>query len=217
MPGADRALRGHPRCPRTLPGSRWVSPRIQTAGSGFCLFAGGADGLLETLGVGGWTAMGAWGFGPRRARNDTKGTKEVTHARSKQGYSFKQLSYDTIGACIDVQRQLGVHCMEVDYQRALELALPRRGLEVQREVEIPIAYDGVVVTRRRVDFVIWNEEGELLLETKARSEILAEDVEQCLLYLHQGGYRLCLLVNFGETPLGVRRFVHTPQGQDEAA
>ena len=141
----------------------------------------------------------------------------MTHARSRQGYSFKQLSYDTIGACIDVQRQLGVHCMEVDYQRALALALPKRGLEVQREVEIPIAYDGVVVTRRRVDFVIWNEEGELLLETKARSEILAEDVEQCLLYLHQGGYRLCLLVNFGQKPLGVRRFVHTPQGQDEAA
>ena len=100
--------------------------------------------------------------------------------------------------------------MEVDYQRALELALPKRGLQFQREVEIPIAYDGVVVTRRRVDFVIWNDTDQLILETNARSVILAEDVEQCLLYLHQGGYRLCLLVNFGEKPLGVRRFVHTP-------
>jgi GxxExxY protein len=134
----------------------------------------------------------------------------VTQFRSNKGYSFKQLSYDTIGACIDVRRQLGVHCMEVDYQRALEIALPKRGLQYQREVEIPIAYDGVVVTRRRVDFVVWDGEGELLLETKARSEILAEDVEQRLLYLQQGGYRLCLLVNFGEKPLGLRRFVHTP-------
>ena len=35
-----------------------------------------------------------------------------------------------VGLChgtFDVQRQLGVHCMEVDYQRALELALSRRG------------------------------------------------------------------------------------------
>ncbi len=35
------------------------------------------------------------------------------------------------GACIAVQRQLGPHCMEVDYQRAqraLELALPRQCL-----------------------------------------------------------------------------------------
>jgi len=138
----------------------------------------------------------------------------VTQSRSRQGHSFKQLSYDTIGACIDVQRQLGVHCMEVDYQRALGLALPKRGLQYQREVEIPIAYDGVIVTRRRVDFIIWNDEDELLLETKAKSAILPEDVEQCLLYLHQGGYRLCLLVNFGQKPLGMRRFVHTPQEQE---
>ena len=137
----------------------------------------------------------------------------MSHPLSKKGHQFGQLSYDTIGACIDVQRQLGVHCMEVDYQRALALALPKRGLRFQREVEIPIAYDGVVITKRRVDFVIWNGTDELLLETKAKSAVLPEDIEQCLLYLHQGGYRLCLLVNFGEKPLGVRRFVHTPQEQ----
>lgn len=136
----------------------------------------------------------------------------VSIERSKKGYDFRQLSHDTIGACIDVQRQLGVHCMEVDYQRALALALQKKGLEYQREVEIPIAYDGVVVTRRRVDFVVWNQDGELILETKARSKILDEDVEQCLLYLHQGSYSVCLLVNFGQKPLGIRRFVHTPSG-----
>jgi GxxExxY protein len=135
----------------------------------------------------------------------------MPNRRSTKGYDFEQLSHDVIGACIDVQRQLGIHCMEVDYQRALELALPKRGLQFQREVEIPIAYDGVVVTKRRVDFVIWNDSDELILETKARSAILPEDIEQCLLYLHQGGYCLCLLVNFGEKPLGVRRFVHTPE------
>ena len=40
--------------------------------------------------------------------------------------------------------------------------------------------------------------------------ILPGDAERCLLYLHQGNYRFCLLVNFGEKPLGIRRFVHTP-------
>ena len=54
--------------------------------------------------------------------------------------------------------------------------------------------------------------GRTPMETKARSEILPEDIEQCLLYLHQGNYRLCLLVNFGQKPLGVRRFMHTPAG-----
>jgi len=133
--------------------------------------------------------------------------------RSTKGYDFEELSHNVIGACIEVQRQLGVHCMEVDYQRALELALSKRGLHFQREVEVPITFDGIVITKRRVDFVIWNDTDELILETKARSTVLPEDVEQCLLYLHQGGYRLCLLVNFGEKPLRVRRFVHTPEGQ----
>lgn len=135
----------------------------------------------------------------------------MQHRLSRKGYQFGRLSYDTLGGCIDVQGQLGVHCTEVDYQRALALALPKRGLQFQREVEIPLTYDEVVITKRRVDFVIWNDTDELLLEVKARSTILPEDIEQCLLYLHQGGYRLCLLVNFGEKPLGIRRLVHTPK------
>ena len=133
----------------------------------------------------------------------------MTQPVSDKGYDFSKLSYAVIGACQDVQRQLGVHCMEVDYQRALEIALSKRGLSWKREVEIPIVFEGVVVTRRRVDFVIEDDEGQLILETKAASEVKPEDVEQCLLYLHQGGYPLCLLVNFGEKPLKPRRFVHT--------
>ena len=134
-------------------------------------------------------------------------------------HTFEAISHATLGACIDVQRQLGLHCMEVDYQRALEVALPEHGLDFYRELEIPLYYKGTMVSKRRVDFVIWEagsppagsaHSSELLLETKARSLILPEDVEQCLLYLHQGGYQLCLLVNFGQKPLGIRRLVHTP-------
>jgi GxxExxY protein len=136
----------------------------------------------------------------------------MTQSTSNKGYEFGSLSYAVIGACQDVQRQLGVHCMEVDYQRALEIALSKRGLDWQREVEIPIAYDGIVVTKRRVDFVIEKEDQHLIMETKAASEIKPEDVEQCLLYLHQGDYRLCLLVNFGVKPVQVRRFVNTKGG-----
>ena len=135
----------------------------------------------------------------------------MTSPTSRKGYNFSPLSYAVIGACQDVQRQLGVHCMEVDYQRALEIALNKLGLTWQREVEIPISYDGIVVTRRRVDFLIQDRKDQLILETKAASEIKPEDVEQCLLYLHQGSYRLCLMVNFGVKPLEVRRFVHTPE------
>ncbi len=130
-------------------------------------------------------------------------------------HQFEPLSYNVIGACIDVQRQLGTHCMEVDYQRALELAFPKFGVQFQREVEIPIAYDGVVVTKRRVDFVCRNDADRLLLETKAAQAIRPEDAEQCLLYVTKSNEKLVLLVNFGEKPLRPRRFVNTPAFQGE--
>ena len=46
---------------------------------------------------------------------------------SKKGYQFEPLSHNTLNACVDVQRQLGLHCKEVDYQRALALELEARG------------------------------------------------------------------------------------------
>jgi GxxExxY protein len=100
--------------------------------------------------------------------------------------------------------------METDYQRALELALPKHGLEFSREVEIPVAYEGVLLTTRRVDFSVTDGNDTLLLETKARREILPEDLEQCLMYLQKSNQRLCLLVNFGQFPLGIKRLLHTP-------
>jgi len=74
-----------------------------------------------------------------------------------------------------------------------------------------LTYDDVLITNRRVDYVIEDGTDQLILETKAASRIKPEDVEQCLMYLHRGGYRLCLLVNFGEKPVKVQRFVHTPE------
>ena len=128
------------------------------------------------------------------------------------GYQFEPLSYKVFGACIAVQRQLGPHCMEVDYQRALEIELRKLLLEYIREAEIPIVYDGIEVTRRRVDFVIWDDTHTLLLETKAAKEMRPEDVEQCQLYLRNGNFRVCLLANFGQVPLGKDRYVWTPAG-----
>ena len=128
------------------------------------------------------------------------------------GYQFEPLSYKIFGAYIAVQRQLGPHCMELDYQRALEIELRKLLLEYIREAEIPICYDGIEVTRRRVDFVIWDSTHTILLETKAIKVIRPQDVEQCLLYLRNGNFRVCLLANFGQVPLGKQRFVYTPTG-----
>jgi GxxExxY protein len=131
-------------------------------------------------------------------------------SRSVKGYDFESLSYEVIGACIDVQRQLGSHCKEEDYQRAVVIAFEKRGLQFEREANIPVLYDGVEVAQKRVDFRVWDGATELLLETKARNSLSTRDRDQILQYLEIGENQLGLLVNFGEIPLGIRRFVYTP-------
>jgi GxxExxY protein len=140
----------------------------------------------------------------------------MTRPPSYKGYDFEPLSYAVIGACIDVQSQLGLHCKEEDYQRALTLALNKRGLHFEREFAIPVLFDGEEVAHRRLDFRIWDEIAELLLETKARDSLASKDIEQSLSYLQQANFSLCLLVNFGEKPLGIRRFVNTFDREDRA-
>lgn len=132
---------------------------------------------------------------------------------SRKGYDFESLSYTVIGICIDVQRQLGLHCKEEDYQRAVSIGLSKRGIHFEKEAPIPVTYEGIEVTERRVDFRIWDSTSELLLEIKARNTFLPKDHEQCLLYLSQGHYELCLLINFGEIPLGIKRLVYTPESE----
>lgn len=99
------------------------------------------------------------------------------------GYTFEALSHATLVAYIDGQRQMGAHCMEVECQRALEVALAERGLHCEREVEVPVAYGDWIVAALKVDFRVWDDTDELLLEVKARPRLLREDGEQCLRYL----------------------------------
>ena len=130
---------------------------------------------------------------------------------STKGYDFEPLSYEVIGACIDVQRQLGSHCKEEDYQRAVAIAFNQRGLAFEQEAKVLILYDGVEISQKRVDFRVWDESAELLLEIKARKSLSLKDRDQILQYLEIGENQLGLLINFGEVPLGIRRFVHTPE------
>ena len=58
-----------------------------------------------------------------------------------------------------------MHCREIDWQRALEIALVKFGVQFERETEIPILYNGIEVTRRRVGFHRWDERNEFFLES----------------------------------------------------
>jgi GxxExxY protein len=103
-----------------------------------------------------------------------------------------------------VHSTLGNGFQEVIYQRCLAIELKKTGLEFQRELEMPLFYDGHEVGARRADFVVANK---VLVELKA--VITLEDVHlaQALNYLKAYRLDVGLLINFGARKLEFKRLM----------
>lgn len=79
------------------------------------------------------------------------------------------------------------------------------GLEVEKQVKLPIVYDGVVLDAElRID--IWIEHS-LILEIKAVETVLSVHHAQLMTYLKLTKNRLGLLINFNVSLLknGIKR------------
>lgn len=97
---------------------------------------------------------------------------------------------------------LGNGFQEVVYQRRLSIEMNSRGINHQREFEMPLIYKGYDVGQRRVDFLV---EGEISVEIKAL--IILEDVHlaQAMNYLEAYNLQTGLLINFGAKSLQYKR------------
>ena len=92
-------------------------------------------------------------------------------------------------------RSLGPFHKESVYQNALSRELEGRGLKFEREKSIPVKYQGKTVGTYRPDFII---DGKILVELKAQKSIPRANEKQLFYYLAGTGYKLGLLVNFGQ-------------------
>jgi len=122
-------------------------------------------------------------------------------------YPLSSLTARIIAAAQQVYRVLGPGFEEVIYQRALARELPVHNLEFEREVWIDVVYKGIKVGRKRVDFVIGDERGDVMVEIKAKARLEDVDLVQTLSYLKASGCRVGLLINFGGKRLEIRRLV----------
>ena len=108
---------------------------------------------------------------------------------------YKQESYDIIGAAMEVYNTLGHGFLEAVYQEALEKEFLSRGIPYEREKELTITYKGEVLKQTyKADFVCY---GKVIVELKAVSGLDDAHRSQVYNYLHATGYRLGLLLNFG--------------------
>jgi len=114
-----------------------------------------------------------------------------------------------IGAAIEVHKALGPGLLESAYQECLLFELKSLGLEVKKEVSLPIIYKTIKLDHGyRIDLLV---ENEIVLELKTVESFTDVHSAQILTYMKLGKYPLGLLINFHTKLLknGLKRFINT--------
>lgn len=125
-----------------------------------------------------------------------------------------EISRIILDAAIEVHRVLGgPGLLEGVYEEALAWELVQRGLSVERQKHIPIAYKGQVIsTPLKLDLLV---DRKVIVECKATTEYNSIYEAQLLTYLRLTGLQLGLVINFGERLVkdGFHRVVNSPRSQ----
>jgi GxxExxY protein len=119
-----------------------------------------------------------------------------------------EIGREVVDAAIAVHRELGPGLLETVYEVILADDLHKRGLDVVRQVMIPIVCRGVRFDEGfRADVII---ENKVILELKSVESITNAHKKQLLTYLKLTGMRLGFLLNFGEAVMkhGIIRIVN---------
>lgn len=120
-----------------------------------------------------------------------------------------EISKIVLDAAITVHRTLGgPGLLESVYHNALAFELESRGLQVEKEVCVPVRYKGVDVGDPfRVDILV---ESKVVIECKATEKDNPIFAVQTLTYLRLLNLHLGLLINFGKETLvsGFKRIVN---------
>jgi GxxExxY protein len=94
-----------------------------------------------------------------------------------------------------VHTKLGPGLLESVYEIALAHELKKRGLAVERQVPIPVVYDGLRFDEGfRADLLVG---GLVIVELKSVEEVHPVHKKQVLTYLKLTGKKLGYLINFG--------------------
>jgi hypothetical protein len=117
-----------------------------------------------------------------------------------------------VDTAIAVHKALGSGVYEIVYEVVLTHELKKHDLNVERQVPVPIEYDGIKFDEGfRADIIIDNK---VILELKSVESVTKAHKKQVLTYLRLTECKLGYLLNFGEDLMkdGITRIVN---GLDE--
>lgn len=119
-----------------------------------------------------------------------------------------QISSKIIGASIEVHKQLGLGLLESTYETCLAYELEHMGLEVYRQLTLPVVYKNVRLDAGyRIDLLI---EKKVIVEIKSVDSLADIHTAQVLTYLKLKNLKLGLLINFNSVKVidGLKRIVN---------
>jgi len=115
------------------------------------------------------------------------------------------ISERVIGCAFTVANTLGTGFLEKVYENAMVHELTKAGVMVRQQIPVEVKYDGVIVGNYAADLLV---ENAVLVEIKAVRALDANHDAQCLNYLRATGLTVCLLMNFANPRLEIRRRVN---------
>ncbi len=119
-----------------------------------------------------------------------------------------EIAKKIMDAAFDIHRNLGPGLLETVYEIILAKKLTEMGLGVERQVSVPIRFEGFTFDEGfRADLIVGEK---VIVELKSVEKMQPVHAKQLLTYLRLTGLRLGLLINFGESLLkhGLKRVVN---------
>ncbi len=119
-----------------------------------------------------------------------------------------EIAKEVVDAAYKIHVKLGPGLLESAYEATLEYEMKKRGLEVKRQVPVPIEYEEVELEEGyRADIIV---EDKVIVELKSVEKMIPVHKKQLLTYISLADMRLGLLINFGEELIkdGIKRIVN---------
>jgi len=116
------------------------------------------------------------------------------------GLIHEETSKAVIGAAFEVYNSLGYGFLEKVYQKAMQVELIQKEIQVELEYPIKINYKNIIIGDLFVDH-------KLIVELKVAKHYNSKDEAQLLNELKATGVEVGLLINFGANKVAFKRLV----------
>jgi len=118
---------------------------------------------------------------------------------------LNEITEKIIGCAFKVGNTLGCGFLEQVYQNSLVYELRKTGMLIEPQFTVYVHYEDIIVGKFIPDVLV---ERAVLVELKAIKSIGERETAQCLNFIKATKLTVCLLINFGNPKVEIKRIVN---------